>query len=161
MAAICAADLPVFGADRSRVIAELVTFADEFHVLGRPVADTGAAWAKDEVRVIGPVVAPGLDAAVRLIQRLVSGWTGPVRIDILGQHADLARWAVSRGLAARNETALMVHGGDLPGDRARLFCPVTVAIGYWFRPRQCELRTGSRCRTPVYKWIGEAITDVG
>jgi GNAT superfamily N-acetyltransferase len=129
VAAICAADLPVFGADRSRVIAELLTFADEFHVLGSPAAGYGAAWAKDGVRVIGPVVAQSLALAAALIPGLVSGWSGTVRIDILGRPADLARWAVSRGLAAGNETALMVRGRSLPGDRARLFCPVTVAIG--------------------------------
>ena len=129
LAAIATADLQVFGADRGGVLAELVTFADEFCVLREPAAGFGAAWAKDGVRVIGPVVAGSLPDAAEVISALASGWREIVRLDILGRHADLGRWAVSRGLAAENETALMVYGGDLPGDRSRLYCPVSVAIG--------------------------------
>jgi GNAT superfamily N-acetyltransferase len=124
-----AIDAVVFGADRGRVLGVLPGFADAFLVLGRPVTGYGAAWAKDGTRVIGPLVAPDLGTATGLIAGLAEGWSGPVRIDVLGRHPDLAAWAQSSGLTAGEETALMVRGGDLPGDRARLYCPVTVAIG--------------------------------
>jgi GNAT superfamily N-acetyltransferase len=124
-----AIDTAVFGADRGRVLGVLPGFADAFLACGRPARGYGAAWAKDGTRVIGPLVAPDLGGAIALIARLAEDWSGPVRIDVLGRHPDLAAWAQSSGLTAGEETALMVRGGDLPGDRARLYCPVTVAIG--------------------------------
>ena len=139
LVAVQAVDALVFGADRGRVLRELLDFADEF-MLGGCVGGGcagdgcagggyGAAWAKDGSRVIGPIVAPDTGAAARLIAALAAGWAGPVRLDILGRHRELAAWAASSGLTAGNQTALMVRGGNLPGDRSRLYCPVTVAIG--------------------------------
>ncbi len=124
-----ALDLAVFGADRSPVLAELVTFADHFVECGEPVSGYAAAWRNGETRVIGPVIAADLAMATVLISSLAEGWSGRVRVDVAGRHADLARWAQARGLAAREQTTLMVHGGKLPGARARLFSPVSVAIG--------------------------------
>ena len=129
MAALQAVDAAVFGADRGRVLRELPGFSDEFRVLGRPAGGYGAAWAKDGTRVIGPLVAPDTASATRLIAALAAGWAGPVRLDVLGRHGQLAAWVRAGGLAAGSQTALMVRGGDLPGDRARLYCPVSVAIG--------------------------------
>jgi ribosomal protein S18 acetylase RimI-like enzyme len=129
LAAISAYDQLVFGADRACVLTTMTTFADEFLMLGRPAGGYGAAWAKDETRVIGPLVAPDLAAAATLISTLADGWPGPIRMDVLGRHGELAAWARAHGLAAGDRTALMVAGGDLPGDRARLYCPATVAIG--------------------------------
>jgi hypothetical protein len=129
LAPIMALDREVFGADRTRVLAELTTFADRLVVLGDPVEGFAAAWNKDGTRVIGPLVAADTAAAARLIGSVAAGWSGLVRMDLLGKHADLARWAVAHGLAVANTTALMVLGGELPGDRDRLFCPATVAIG--------------------------------
>ena len=139
LVAVQAVDALVFGADRGRVLRELLDFADEF-MLGGCVGGGcagdgcagggyGAAWAKDGSRVIGPIVAPDTGAAARLIAALAAGWAGPVRLDILGRHRELAAWAASSGLTAGNQTALMARGGNLPGDRSRLYCPVTVAIG--------------------------------
>jgi GNAT superfamily N-acetyltransferase len=123
------ADAAVFGADRGQVLGVLPEFADAFLLLGTAAGGYGAAWAKDGTRVIGPLVAPGLDSAAALIAALAADWAGPVRLDVLGRHPDLAAWSLASGLTAGDQTALMVRGGDLPGDRARLYCPVTVAIG--------------------------------
>lgn len=116
--ALQAADLQVFGADRADVLGELVTFADDFLMAGDAGAGYGAAWANEGIRMIGPVVAPDSRGAAMLIAGLAAGWTGAVRVDVLGRHAELAAWALASGLTARGETALMVRGGDLPGDRA-------------------------------------------
>jgi GNAT superfamily N-acetyltransferase len=136
LAAIAAVDQQVFGAERNRVLAELVTFADRFELLDEPATTGhgaaltyGAAWSKDGRRLIGPLVAASTVAAARLVCGLAAGWPGDVRLDILGRHQDLAAWAAARGLAPVNESALMVYGGDLPGERDRLYCPVSVAIG--------------------------------
>ncbi len=122
-------DRQVFGADRSRLLAELVTFADVLVTCGDPVAGYGAAWTNGDTRAVGPVVAPGPRAATELISALLAGWEGPVRLDVAGRHAALAAWAEARGLTAADQTTLMAHGGELPGDRARLFAPANVAIG--------------------------------
>jgi GNAT superfamily N-acetyltransferase len=122
-------DAAVFGADRGRVLGVLPGFADAFLLRGSAAGGYGAAWRKDGTRVIGPVVAPDLDSATALIAGLAQGWSGPVRLDVLGRHPDLAAWALASGLTAGEETTLMVRGSGLPGDRARLYCPVTVAIG--------------------------------
>jgi hypothetical protein len=122
-------DAGVFGADRRRVLAELVAVADSFLMLPDPADGYAAAWAKDGTLVIGPVVAGGLASATRLIAGLTARWQGPVRLDILGRHQELADWALTRGLTSGDATALMTCGGDLPGARARLYAPVTVAIG--------------------------------
>jgi hypothetical protein len=54
---------------------------------------------------------------------------GPVRVDIRGRHLELATWAAARGLIPRGSATLMVHGGCLPGDRDKLFAPVSGATG--------------------------------
>ncbi len=122
-------DLAVFGADRGRVLAELVTFADRFVECGEPVSGYAAAWQNGDTTMIGPLVAADVATATALISFLAGGSSGSSRVDIAGRHAGLARWAEAHGLRACGETTLMVHGGSLPGDRARLFGPVSVAIG--------------------------------
>jgi hypothetical protein len=111
------------------VLATLITFADEFLMLGSPAGGYGAAWTMDGTRMIGPLVAPDTDSAATLIRRLADGWPGPIRLDLLGRHGGLAAWAAAHGLSAGSRTTLMVAGSDLPGDRSRLYCPATVAIG--------------------------------
>jgi hypothetical protein len=54
---------------------------------------------------------------------------GPVRVDIRGRHLELATWAAARGLIPCGSATLMVHGGCLPGDRDKLFAPVSGATG--------------------------------
>ncbi len=129
VAAIAAADLAVFGADRRAVLAELVTLADDFRVLGDPPDGYAGCWRDDGTRIIGPVVAGTLAACKGLITTLAGGGTGPVRLDIPGRHPELARWVVSAGLTVRNQATVMVRGGNLPGDLAKLYCPASVAIG--------------------------------
>jgi GNAT superfamily N-acetyltransferase len=123
LGALGALDRAVFGADRERVLARLLTFAERFVECGEPVGGYGAAWTNGDITVIGPLVAPDIATAATLISRLAGGLAGPVRVDIAGRHAGLARWAQAHGLPAGSETTLMAHGGPLPGDRARLFAP--------------------------------------
>ena len=129
LGALAELDVDVFGADRRRVLAELLTFADRFVECGEPVSGYGAAWTNGDIAMIGPLVATDATDATTLITSLANGRTGPIRLDVAGRHSDLARWARAHGLSASGATTLMVHGGSLPGDRARLFGPVSVAIG--------------------------------
>jgi GNAT superfamily N-acetyltransferase len=134
LAGIVAADLAVFGADRRELLAELVTFAEVFLIsdpAGSGQLCYGAAWLNGDTRVIGPVVAGSAAAAQALISQLAmaGGWTGQVRVDVLGRHAGMGVWAAGHGLSAGETTTLMAFGGDLPGDRQRLYAPVSVAVG--------------------------------
>lgn len=126
---IAAMDLAVFGADRRQVLTELPSYAEHLVVCGDPVSGYAAAWLNGSTLIVGPVVADDPAVAIALIGGLAGSWPGQVRVDILGRHAELASWAQSHGLAAREQTALMIYGGSLLGDRGRLFGPVSVAIG--------------------------------
>ncbi len=128
---LAALDATVFGAPRRNILASLCSFAERVVVAEEHAAITGfaAAWQNEGTLVVGPVVAADLPTAEALITAVATDAGGSVRLDILGRHAGLSEWAVASGLAAGNETALMVHNGELPGDRARLFAPVSVAIG--------------------------------
>jgi GNAT superfamily N-acetyltransferase len=128
---LAALDAAVFGAPRRNILARLPGFAERVVVAeGRgTVTGFAAAWQNEGTLVVGPVVAANLPIAKALISAVAADASGPVRLDVLGRHAGLSRWAIARGLAAGNETALMVRGGELPGDRGRLFAPVSVAIG--------------------------------
>ena len=124
-------DATVFGAPRRNILTSLLGFAERVVVAEEHAAITGfaAAWPNEGTLVVGPVVAANLPTAKALISAAAADATGPVRLDVLGRHAGLSQWAIARGLAPGNETALMVRGGELPGDRGRLFAPVSVAIG--------------------------------
>jgi hypothetical protein len=78
--------------------------------------------------VVGPLVAPDEEVAAGLISDLAERDEG-VRLDLVDTHSDLIAWALGQGFTEGNQTAVMVLGEPLPGDRTRLVCPVTVALG--------------------------------
>jgi hypothetical protein len=62
-------------------------------------------------------------------RRFAAQENGSVRVDIRGGHLELATWAAARGLVPCGSATLMVHGGNLPGERDKLFAPVSGATG--------------------------------
>lgn len=128
---IAALDRGAFGADRGRVLAELFSFGEQVILMqdGEAIIGYASAWRNADVLVIGPVVAADPRLARMMITTIAADAAWPVRLDILGRHSGLAAWATAHGLVPRGTTTLMVHGGDLPGDRDQLFAPVSVAIG--------------------------------
>jgi GNAT superfamily N-acetyltransferase len=131
MPAILDIDKAAFGADRSRLLRRLPTFAGQLRVLETDsgVAGFGAAWRNDTSTVIGPVVAPDGAAARRLIAGLAAEVSGPVRLDLDPDRPELPGWALSHGLQPVALTAVMARGDrDPPGDQSRLFTPVSVAL---------------------------------
>jgi len=79
--------------------------------------------------VIGPLVAADSAFARALITAVAAEENGPVRVDINAGHLELANWAAARGLIRCRSAAVMVHGGNLPGNRDKLFAPVSGATG--------------------------------
>jgi GNAT superfamily N-acetyltransferase len=131
MAAILDVDKAAFGADRSRLLHRLPTFANRLLVLETEdgVAGFAAAWRNDSATVIGPVVAPGGPAARRLITDLAAPIRGRVRLDLDPDRPELPAWAVRHGLEPVARTAVMAHGDrNPPGDLSRLFTPISVAL---------------------------------
>jgi GNAT superfamily N-acetyltransferase len=128
---VAALDATVFGAPRRNILTRLLGFAERVVIAEEHSTITGfaAAWQNEGTLVVGPVVAADLPTAKVLISAAAAAASGPVRLDVLGRHAGLSRWAIAHGLAPADETVLMVRGGELPGDRGRLFAPVSVAIG--------------------------------
>jgi GNAT superfamily N-acetyltransferase len=129
---IAALDREVFGADRRRVLTELFGFAERVLVAedGRgALAGFAAAWRNEDDLVVGPLVAADLAVARALIAAVAAEENGSVRVDVRGCHLELASWAAARGLLPCGSATLMVHGGDLPGERDKLFAPVSGATG--------------------------------
>ena len=129
---IAALDREVFGADRRRVLTELFGFAERVLVAedGRgALAGFAAAWRNEDDLVVGPLVAADLAVARTLIAAVAAEENGSVRVDVRGCHLELASWAAARGLLPCGSATLMVHGGDLPGERDKLFAPVSGATG--------------------------------
>jgi hypothetical protein len=125
---MAALDRPVFGADRRPMLTELFGFAERVLIAedgrGRP-AGFAAAWRNEQDLVVGPLVAADAGVAGALITAVAAAEPGSVRVDIYGRHPGLAGWAAARGLAPRRSATVMVRGGLLPGDRDKLFAPVS------------------------------------
>jgi ribosomal protein S18 acetylase RimI-like enzyme len=131
MASIIDVDKAAFGADRSRLLRRLPAFAGQLLVLetSRGVAGFAAAWQNHTSTVIGPVVAPDGAAARRLIGDLAAGIRGQVRLDLDPDRPELPAWAVRRGLQPAGLNAVMAYGDrPPPGDPARLFTPISIAL---------------------------------
>lgn len=131
MASIIDVDKAAFGADRSRLLRRLPAFAGQLLVLetGRSIAGFAAAWQNHTSTVIGPVVAPDGAAARRLIGDLAAGIRGQVRLDLDPDRPELPAWAVRHGLQPAGLNAVMAYGDrPPPGDPARLFTPISIAL---------------------------------
>jgi ribosomal protein S18 acetylase RimI-like enzyme len=125
-------DRTVFGADRGHVLTELFGFAERILVAEDSrgsLAGFAATWRNEDDLMIGPLVAADLAVATALITAAAAEENGSVRVDIRGCHLELATWAAARGLLPSGSATLMVHGGSLPGERGKLFAPVSGAIG--------------------------------
>lgn len=132
LAAVLEIDRRVFGADRSYLIRQLFSSADQVRVLAPHGEVTGyaAATADGGQTIIGPVIAPDAVSAQALIAGLARRIGGPVRTDLDPDRGEMAGWAEAHGLPQVAERAFMVHGDwPLPGHRENLYAPITVALG--------------------------------
>jgi GNAT superfamily N-acetyltransferase len=131
--AIAALDAAAIGADRTPLLGAYLGIADEVRVVERDGVVCGyaaAAPAGGGATALGPVIAPDLDAARTLIADVANAVDGPVRLDVDHRHDGLREWARGRGVLARDDCALMVHGDRaLPGARERVVLPMTLALG--------------------------------
>ena len=79
--------------------------------------------------MIGPLVAPDPEAAVRLIAELAARARTPVRLDLDPDRQELPDWAHAHGLEPVSRTVVMAHGDLKPrGTPERLYTPISVAL---------------------------------
>ncbi|MYR93168.1 GNAT family N-acetyltransferase [Streptomyces sp. SID8374] len=125
-------DLPVFGIDRTHLIARLPAFSDRLQVAEENGELTGyaALWPSGDAHVVGPLVARDTATAKALVTALAATTDRPLRADVDARHEELLGWLVERGLEPGSRTAVMTYGiEDLPGDASRRFAPLTIATG--------------------------------
>ncbi|MFC7217124.1 GNAT family N-acetyltransferase [Streptomyces polyrhachis] len=125
-------DLAVFGADRTALLTRLPAFCGQLLVAeggGRLLGFAGT-WQTVGSTVIGPVVADSTATAKALISVLAAATEGPLRLDVDSRHAELCAWLQEHGLREADwRQSVMVYGAEqAPGDLARRFVPVTVAL---------------------------------
>ena len=127
--AVRALDTEITGSDRRDLLAGYLRFAGHLRVLESHGVITGYAgsWRDGDIVVIGPVLAATFADATDLIADVASTVDGEVRLDT--EHPALAGWATAHGITPWFESTCMVYGGNLPGDRSRLFTPVMQALG--------------------------------
>ncbi len=111
-AALCALDAAAFGADRSRLINDLLASGTAWLVerAGRP---TGFAVLRTFGRgtIIGPIVAAGEDQAIALTAAAARrAPPGVLRVDIPVDAERLAAWLTAAGLPAVDTVTIMLRG---------------------------------------------------
>ncbi|WP_405395136.1 GNAT family N-acetyltransferase [Microbispora hainanensis] len=132
LGALLALDGEVFGADRAELLTRLFAFAEEVRVTEDETGLTGYAvsWRNGGTLFIGPVVVDDEEAAHALVIDLARRADGLVRIDADRSRPSLLRRLGERGLSEAFSTSFMVRGGrPMPGDRARMFAPMMLAMG--------------------------------
>ncbi|WP_328720601.1 GNAT family N-acetyltransferase [Streptomyces sp. NBC_00247] len=130
--AVMALDAPVFGGERTQVLARLPAFSDHFRVAERAGELVGfaALWPSDGSHVVGPLIALDTETAKALVASLASVTELTLRVEVDARHTELRRWLAEHGLTSVSSTALMAKGcPDVPGDWSRRFAPLTVATG--------------------------------
>ncbi len=132
LAALCALDIEVFGADRSPLLARLFAFAEQVRVAERngEIIGYGAAWRSADRLFVGPVVAEDDETARVLITDLARDTDIRIRIDLDHRRQELISWIAGCGVPQSSTTSFMVHRGRaLPGDRSRLVASFMSALG--------------------------------
>ncbi|WP_394839266.1 GNAT family N-acetyltransferase [Pendulispora rubella] len=128
---ILALDGAAFGAPRKELLTRLMGRAEVFRVIDSPggITGFGASWRSTQTACLSPVVAEDMDAALGLFADLARDTPGRVRVDADHRFPRLRAWAEAHGLQNSFQTAVMIYGEPLPGDRARVFAPTMQALG--------------------------------
>jgi GNAT superfamily N-acetyltransferase len=126
-------DERVMGANRSRFL------TSRFPLLHSGVAlrsedgvlyGYGMAVRRQDLLIIGPLVAPEHVSALAMIRQLTDGWDGSVRIDVPSHQAILLDSLVRLGMHEEERPPiLMLNGHSLPGQRESLYAIAAQAFG--------------------------------
>jgi len=126
-------DEQVVGGDRSRFLRSRFPFLKGGVVLtGSDGTLRGYAMTvyRNDLLIVGPVVAPSHDAALAMIRHLTVRWQGPVRIDVPSVQVELFNSFIALGMHEEERPPVMMRNADtLPGDRSRLYAIAAQAFG--------------------------------
>jgi GNAT superfamily N-acetyltransferase len=88
------------------------------------------AMRRNDVLVVGPLIASTLDVALALVSKFTANWTGPVRIDVPSEHKTFMTELARLGFKETMVSPLMIRNADgLPGQRNQLFGIVDPVFG--------------------------------
>lgn len=118
-------DETAFGANRLGVYEALFRFMHAGAVL-RDGEGTVNGFAicvrREDLLVIGPVIAPSGTVAIDLIRSLCSEWKGRVRIDVPNEQDSFKEQLLKLGFSEKMVSPVMMFGAThLPGARSQLF----------------------------------------
>jgi GNAT superfamily N-acetyltransferase len=130
---LCRYDAKAFGADRSALFARL---------RGRAPGAEFAAWRERRIlgfvlgrdgrsaMQLGPLTADDDDTAVALLERALTGTSGPIYIDVADSKSMLRRWLQDHGFTPQRPFMRMVHESALEfGDIARTMAVAGPELG--------------------------------
>ncbi|WDL96726.1 GNAT family N-acetyltransferase [Alicyclobacillus sp. ALC3] len=118
-------DETAFGANRHGVYEAQFRFMHAGAVL-RDGLGTVSGFAicvrRDDLLVIGPVIAPSGTVAINLVRSLCSEWKGRVRIDVPNEQDSFKEQLLKWGFREKMVSPVMIFGAThLPGARSQLF----------------------------------------
>jgi len=111
--ALCELDCLAFGADRTRLLNDLMHRAPTLALaLGKPHAIRGFILARPGrvATQLGPLVAQDAATAIELVDQALARVDGPVFIDIPDSQRELANWLAHRGFSAQRPFTRMALG---------------------------------------------------
>jgi GNAT superfamily N-acetyltransferase len=122
---LVAIDEVVFGARRDPLYRVLFSNIDCGFVVRNSqnsIEGFGLAMRRNDMLVVGPLIASTQDIALTLVANFVAHWAGPVRIDVPSQQATFITELARLGFKETMVSPLMIRNAHgLPGQRRQLF----------------------------------------
>ncbi|QQE78373.1 GNAT family N-acetyltransferase [Alicyclobacillus sp. SO9] len=130
---LIALDETVFGANRSELYTVLFANIERGYLIRNAknnVIGFGFGVRRNNVLVVGPIVADSQDVALALVENFVSGWSGSVRIDIPSQKEDFMKVLLTYGFEEKMISPVMIlNAQELSGERDQLYGIVDPVFG--------------------------------
>jgi len=125
---ILALDHISFKANRTHILYSLLKAADKTVALYNretgELAGFGMLYRRADMKKLGPIVATTMEEAVGIVQMLIYGMSGAVRMDVLSHQPDFIAKAQEFGFKTTDIDPVMV----LRGDKSLIDCPQLFAI---------------------------------
>lgn len=128
-----ALDQKVNGADREQMLKARLEQASGGVIVRDPTGKLSGfslSVKQRQALIIGPLVAPNAEIAIRMIHFLASDFSGIVRLDVPEHQTQLLEWLPGCGFEETTVSPVMLLNGEkLPGDREFLFGITNVTFG--------------------------------
>lgn len=126
-------DAAVIGSSRDAFLRSRFPFLNGGVVFrGRDGVVQGYAMTvcRNDLLIVGPVVAPSLEISMAMVQYLTEGWQGRLRIDVPSSQSEFFDGLAALGFHESERPPVMMRNAtNLPGDRGRLYAIAAQAFG--------------------------------